>query len=102
VLTRGRDILRRHAILPLEVTPTERVDEVVDDLCALDGSRDVICGTGVALDPSDAFLRCVRRARDGDELVVRDEGREKCSPDDSGRAEDRDPHTLALEANSSK
>jgi hypothetical protein len=41
-LARSRDILRGYSILPLEVTPAKRVDKVVDDLCALDGSGDVM------------------------------------------------------------
>jgi hypothetical protein len=78
------------------------VDKVVDDLCALDGLGDVIGGARVALDPLDALPRCVRGARDGDELVVSHEEREKCAPDDSGRAKDRDLHMPALDARSSK
>ena len=31
-LARRRDILRGYSILPLEVTPAERVDKLVDDL----------------------------------------------------------------------
>jgi len=32
------------------------VDEVVDDLCAFDRSRDVVGGARIALDPADARL----------------------------------------------
>ena len=42
----------------------------------------------------------MRGARDGDELVVGREEREKRAPDDSGRAKDRDLHMLALDASS--
>jgi hypothetical protein len=102
VLARRSDILRRNSILPLEVASPEGMDEVVDDLCALDSPGDVVGGTGVALDPTDTPLRCVRRARDGHELVVGHEEREKCAADDSGRAKDRDLHMPALEASSLK
>jgi hypothetical protein len=102
VLARGRDISRRYPILPFEVSATEGVDKVVDDLCALDSPGDVVGGTGVALNPTDALLRRVRGARNGDELVVGHEEREERASDHSGRAEDRDLHALVLEASSSK
>ena len=58
------DVLRGRPILALEVPRAEGVDEVVDDLRALDGSRDVVRGGRVALDPADARLRLPSRLRD--------------------------------------
>ena len=78
------------------------MDEVVDDVCSLDGARNVFGGARVALDPADAVLRLVRGARDGDELVLGREQRHKRAADDSGRAEDRNLHVPALEASRSK
>ena len=46
------------------------MDEVVDDLCSLDGARDVFGGARVALNPAGAGFRFVRGARNGDELVL--------------------------------
>jgi hypothetical protein len=78
------------------------VDEVVDDVCPVNRSSNVGGGSGVALEPADALLLRVVGARDSDELVVGREEREKCAPDDPGRAEDRDLHALALAASNSK
>ena len=79
------------------------MDEVVHDLSALDGSRDVIGGSGVALDPTHAFLGCPCVEREtATSSWSDDEERQQRAPDDSGRAKDRDLHAPALEASSSK
>ena len=78
------------------------MDEVVDDLCPLDGPRDIFGGARVALDPADAGFRLLRGARNGDKLVLGREQRHQRAADDSRRAEDRNPHVPTLEASSSK
>ena len=86
---------RRDAIPLVEVSRAERMDEVVHDIDALEGTTERLAVRDVGRDTAYAVRRRRRTPGDGDDIVPLGQQRHQGAADHTGGAEHGDLHRAA-------